>query len=469
MQYKRGMLALIVARAVAAGAASPPNGTRPDGMLRFRVGTEVLCNMGMLAAPQWAPGRVVDLNCEKPTGQYHPYQVKLECGTLIFAPQDIDTIIKAANPSAADSNKRDGKLRKKGRGKDNGKSNHDQRPRDHRPAAGLMAPRHSLAGPPTRRGQIHSLTQERVRPQGHAKGEVKGQQGRVRSAAAAWDERDAPVAIPGSVGQVVVRGVLGYVATTFAYQTCLDMLVACRWEDLVSPAGLLWPPALFFGSRYVWRATTAALCGQPVPAHGSVPWFDVALLGSASRSTWGWLAWPAGWVGLLALSGPDYLFPTNLVLDALSRRRWSARFSKFLPGSGARGEQVPVSRILSALRDPSARGRVVLASLLLNVCLLSPVVEEFFFRGFLIPALVVRGLSGRVAILTSAIVFAVVHLNPSEIDHVWFGVMCGVAYANSGTLLAPIAMHVLINGSIIHAHLRASAAAVAEGLSAASR
>jgi len=224
-----------VARAVAAGAASPPNGTRPDVMLRFRVGTEVLCNMGMLAAPQWAPGRVVDLNYEKPTGQYHPYQVKLECGTLIFAPQDIDTIIKAANPSAADSNKRDGKLRKKGRGKDNGKSNHDQRPCDHRPAAGLMAPRHSLAGPPTRRGQIHSLTQERVRPQGHAKGEVKGQQGRVRSAAAAWDERDAPVAIPGSVGQVVVSGVLGYVATTFAYQTCLEMLVACRWEDLLSP------------------------------------------------------------------------------------------------------------------------------------------------------------------------------------------------------------------------------------------
>ncbi len=67
---------------------------------RFRVGTEVLCNIGMLSAPRWAPGRVVALNYEEPPGTYHPYQVKLECGTLIFAPQDINTIVRAAaNPT----------------------------------------------------------------------------------------------------------------------------------------------------------------------------------------------------------------------------------------------------------------------------------------------------------------------------------------------------------------------------------
>jgi hypothetical protein len=69
-------------------------------VFRFRVGTEVLCNIGMLSAPRWAPGRVVALNYEEPPGKYHPYQVKLECGTLIFAPQDIDTIVRAAeNPT----------------------------------------------------------------------------------------------------------------------------------------------------------------------------------------------------------------------------------------------------------------------------------------------------------------------------------------------------------------------------------
>ena len=62
---------------------------------------------------------------------------------------------------------------------------------------------------------MHSLTQERARPQGHVKGEVKGEQGRKHIAAAEWDERDAPVDIPDSVGQVVVRGVLGYVGDTF--------------------------------------------------------------------------------------------------------------------------------------------------------------------------------------------------------------------------------------------------------------
>ena len=81
--------------------------------------------------------------------------------------------------------------------------------------------------------------------------------------------------------------------------------------------------------------------------------------------------------------------------------------------------------------------------------------------------MVVRGLSGRVAILTSDIAFTVMHLNPSEIDHVWFGLMCGVACANSGKLLAPIAMHVLNNCIVIYVQLLA-ATVVTESFNVAS-
>eukprot|EP00802_Teleaulax_amphioxeia_P018029 Tamp_18206.p1 GENE.Tamp_18206~~Tamp_18206.p1 ORF type:complete len:379 (+),score=46.38 Tamp_18206:86-1222(+) len=301
----------------------------------------------------------------------------------------------------------------------------------------LAAPRHSPAGSP-------------------ALGAAAGRGN--KAVAARWDERDAPVAIPGSVGRVVVGSVLRFVLATFAYQSCLDLLVASSVGQLLSPGGLLVLPALFVGIRSVWRATLAALRGDaPAPVHGSVPWFDVALAGSERRSAWGWLAWPAAWIPLQALSGPDHLFPINWVLGALSHRQWFARLTKHWPGGAPRGgEQVLVSKILAALRDPSARGNAVLASLLFNVCILSPIVEELFFRGYLIPALVVRGLSGPVAVATSACAFAAVHLSPGEVDHVWFGVMCGVAYASSGTLLAPIAIHMLNNGSIIYAHLRAA-------------
>ncbi len=63
---------------------------------RFRVGADVLCNIGLLTHPTWAQGRVVAWHYEEPPGCFHPYQVRLECGQLIFAPEDTDALIRAS-------------------------------------------------------------------------------------------------------------------------------------------------------------------------------------------------------------------------------------------------------------------------------------------------------------------------------------------------------------------------------------
>ena len=60
--------------------------------LRFPVGTRVECNCG-----QWKPGTIVKhfyVQSSFPEGMCMPYQVQLTDGKLIFAPRDVDEIIR---------------------------------------------------------------------------------------------------------------------------------------------------------------------------------------------------------------------------------------------------------------------------------------------------------------------------------------------------------------------------------------
>ena len=62
--------------------------------LRFQQGTKVLCRVG---PTDWAPGTVVQLWYREPNwqqGMYAPYKIRLEDGRDIFAPQDMDQIIR---------------------------------------------------------------------------------------------------------------------------------------------------------------------------------------------------------------------------------------------------------------------------------------------------------------------------------------------------------------------------------------
>jgi len=69
--------------------------------LRFDIGTAVLCKVGGSSNGGWAPGHIIQLWYREqtwPEGAFAPYKIKLEDGRDIFAPADMDQIIKL-NPN----------------------------------------------------------------------------------------------------------------------------------------------------------------------------------------------------------------------------------------------------------------------------------------------------------------------------------------------------------------------------------
>ena len=65
--------------------------------LRFQVGTRVVCRVGPDPVTGWVPGLVVQLWYREPSwpaDSWAPYKVELEDGRGIFAPGDVDQIIR---------------------------------------------------------------------------------------------------------------------------------------------------------------------------------------------------------------------------------------------------------------------------------------------------------------------------------------------------------------------------------------
>jgi membrane protease YdiL (CAAX protease family) len=82
---------------------------------------------------------------------------------------------------------------------------------------------------------------------------------------------------------------------------------------------------------------------------------------------------------------------------------------------------------------------------MLQAVFLFPVIEELFFRGFLLTFLK-NYTSTWPAIILSAGVFAFAHLNLGAVLPLWFlGIVLGVAYEHTGCLLVPIVIHACFN------------------------
>jgi membrane protease YdiL (CAAX protease family) len=82
---------------------------------------------------------------------------------------------------------------------------------------------------------------------------------------------------------------------------------------------------------------------------------------------------------------------------------------------------------------------------MLQAVLLFPVIEELFFRGFLLTFLK-NYTSTWMAIILSGGVFAFAHLNLGAVLPLWFlGVVLGVAYEHTGSLIVPISVHACFN------------------------
>ena len=92
--------------------------------------------------------------------------------------------------------------------------------------------------------------------------------------------------------------------------------------------------------------------------------------------------------------------------------------------------------IFRSYRQPSQ-----IAAFLLQAVVLSPLIEELFFRGFLLTFLK-SYTSTWFAVILSGGVFAFAHANLGSVMQLWLlGVVLGLAYEHSGSLLLPIGVH----------------------------
>lgn len=82
---------------------------------------------------------------------------------------------------------------------------------------------------------------------------------------------------------------------------------------------------------------------------------------------------------------------------------------------------------------------------MLQAVLISPLIEELFFRGFLLTFLK-NYTSTWLALVLSAGVFAFAHANLGSAVQLWLlGVVLGVAYEHTGSLLLPMGIHACWN------------------------
>jgi hypothetical protein len=82
---------------------------------------------------------------------------------------------------------------------------------------------------------------------------------------------------------------------------------------------------------------------------------------------------------------------------------------------------------------------------MIQAVLISPLIEELFFRGFLYTFLK-NYTSTWMALVLSAGVFAFVHVNLGSVVQLWsLGVILGMAYEHTGAILLPMGIHACFN------------------------
>jgi membrane protease YdiL (CAAX protease family) len=103
----------------------------------------------------------------------------------------------------------------------------------------------------------------------------------------------------------------------------------------------------------------------------------------------------------------------------------------------------PEQESVEIFRNFRQPGQIIL--FLVQAVLLSPLIEELFFRGFLLTFLK-NYTSTWFAIVLSAGIFAFAHVNLGSALQLWaLGIVLGVAYEHAGSLFLPIGIHACWN------------------------
>ncbi len=86
----------------------------------------------------------------------------------------------------------------------------------------------------------------------------------------------------------------------------------------------------------------------------------------------------------------------------------------------------------------------------LAIAVFGPICEEIVFRGGIMKPMLMRGVNPWAAILTSAIVFGLIHGNPAQIPFAaMVGVIFGIVYYRTDSLIITTLCHILNNASSV--------------------
>ncbi|MCU0540609.1 MAG: CPBP family glutamic-type intramembrane protease [Oscillatoriaceae cyanobacterium Prado104] len=148
----------------------------------------------------------------------------------------------------------------------------------------------------------------------------------------------------------------------------------------------------------------------------------------------GWfrIDWQGNWF-LWGVGGYFAALPLVVLVSLINQQLWQ--------GKGGSNPILPV--VLDG------RDGIAMAVFFGTAAIAAPVFEEIIFRGFLLPSLT-RYLPVWGAIGTSALLFAVAHLNASEVlPLATLGTVLGFVYTRSRNLLAPMLLHSLWNSGTL--------------------
>lgn len=158
----------------------------------------------------------------------------------------------------------------------------------------------------------------------------------------------------------------------------------------------------------------------------------------------GWFRfnWKSNWI-LWGLGGYFAALPLVIVVSLINQQLWK--------GQGGSNPILPIAL--------EGRDGVALAIFFLTAAVAAPLFEELLFRGFLLPSLT-RDMPVWAAIVASSILFAVAHLNLSEVlPLAVLGMVLGIVYTRSRNLLAPMLLHSLWNsGTLLSLYILGSGA-----------
>lgn len=102
----------------------------------------------------------------------------------------------------------------------------------------------------------------------------------------------------------------------------------------------------------------------------------------------------------------------------------------------------------------------------LSIAIIAPICEELLFRGAIMKALMRSGRTPKSAIIISAVIFGVIHINPAQIPFAFLiGLVFGWLYYRTNSLLPVIIGHIVNNSfGVLHMALTGSEKTITEDM-----